>query len=433
MDEVIKIILYVFGNILINVFYIYFIYNLLDKKFKLFEKNNIMMTLTLTIIGLLLNSFFPRAIKFILTFIIMLVVIYYIADKKLYKSLLIFILLEINAAICEMIFSFIINLIMNDDNIILMNILCNYFIIALGTLIVKSKIPRICYIKILNSMKAIKKNEIIIYSLIIILIIIFSTIESYVNLPISIVIITNTSMAIFFISIIAKLITTKNKYQTISDKYQTSISSLKEYESMIDRYRVNNHENKNELMTIRNMIKTKDKKIIDYIDKLVNNKTKDNEIILSKTSKIPEGGLRAIIYSKLNLMDKFKIKYDLEIANDVKTTDLINLSDELIINICKILGVFFDNAIDAVRKIKNKRITIEIYTIDNYLNIDITNTFKDNIDISKLGNQKFTTKGTGHGYGLSLVNKIIEENNNILKNEKRINRNNFTQSLKIKL
>ena len=31
------------------------------------------------------------------------------------------------------------------------------------------------------------------------------------------------------------------------------------------------------------------------------------------------------------------------------------------------------------------------------------------------------------------INKIIEENNNILKNEKRINRNNFTQSLKIKL
>ena len=202
---------------------------------------------------------------------------------------------------------------------------------------------------------------------------------------------------------------------------------------MIDKFRVNNHENKNELMTIRNMIKAKDKTTIEYIDKLVDNKIKDNEKIMYKTSKIPEGGLRATIYSKLCTMDELKIKYTLDIANDVRAADLINLNDEVVLNICKILGVFLDNSIDAVKNLKNKNIDIEIYIMDEKLCVDITNNFKGNLDLNKLGNQKYTTKGEGHGYGLSLVNQIIREYNEILENEKSINGDKFTQTLKIKM
>ena len=132
-------------------------------------------------------------------------------------------------------------------------------------------------------------------------------------------------------------------------------------------------------------------------------------------------------------MDKLKIKYKLNISRDVRTTDLINLDEDIILKICKILGVFLDNAIEAVKHLKKKEIFIEIYSLNNYLCIDITNNFKGNLDLDKISNTKYTTKGDGHGYGLTLVNDILSEDNNKLENEKSINRDTFTQTLKIKM
>ena len=46
---------------------------------------------------------------------------------------------------------------------------------------------------------------------------------------------------------------TKDDYYKIVDKYNSSLTSLKAFEDVLNNYRVDNHENKNHLMTIRNM------------------------------------------------------------------------------------------------------------------------------------------------------------------------------------
>ena len=173
--------------------------------------------------------------------------------------------------------------------------------------------------------------------------------------------------------------------------------------------------------------------VIKYIDALINNKIKDNEKIMKKTAKIPSGGLRATIYSKLCLMDELNIKHTLSISRDVKTTDLIELDEALVLKICNILGVFLDNAIDAVKNLKKKEISVEIYIIDECLCIDITNNFKGNLNLDRISEEKYTTKGDGHGYGLTLVNQILNEELGKLENERSINRDTFTQTLKIKM
>ena len=58
---------------------------------------------------------------------------------------------------------------------------------------------------------------------------------------------------------------------------------------------------------------------------------------------------------------------------------------------------------------------------------------KLHLDLDKISNAKYTTKGDGHGYGLILVNNLLEEEPNRLENEKSINRDTFTQTLKIKM
>ena len=280
-----------------------------------------------------------------------------------------------------------------------------------------------------------KSKEDIVYSLIIIFILVIATAESHMKLPLTLVLVTNVAMAIVFIGIVIMSTKIKENYNKINSKYETSISSLKEYEVMIDKFRVDTHENKNEILTIRNMIRDKNNKedIVKYIDKLVDNKIKDNDKIMKKTAKIPSGGLRATIYSKLCLMEKLKIKYTLNISRDIRTTDLIDLDEDIVLKICKILGVFLDNAIEAVKGLKKKEIAIEMYNIDNELCIDITNNFEGNLDLDKINNMKYTTKGEGHGYGLTLVNKLLEEESDKLENEKSVNRDTFTQTLKIKM
>jgi two-component system sensor histidine kinase AgrC len=395
--------------------------------------------LFLTIILVTITNFiFPKVIKLLLNFAFLILINYFTVSKKLKQSIFAVIISQTILWISEFSFVIIMSIFYkgNIQGIIqlpLVYVLMNFYITIISFSILKTKWP-IKLFNILNSFSSFSQtSEPIIYSIIIICIIIISTAESHMKLPTTIVLITNVIIGIIFIAIIFISSKTEVKYNQINGKYETSINSLREYEAMIDKFRVNNHENKNQLLTVRNMIKDNPDKAIEYIDTLVNHKFKDNEAIMYRTSKIPEGGLRATIYSKLCIMDKEKIKYTLDIANDVRTAELINIDDDLTLDICKILGVFLDNAIEAVKSLRKRQIDIEMYIMDGKLCIDITNNFKGNFDLEKIGSKKYSTKGANHGYGLSLVSQIIKEHSNVLENEKSINKNTFTQCLKIKM
>lgn len=385
------------------------------------------------------SQFFPNPIKIVIIFITLIAINYFFINQKIKKSIISVTISQLILALSEFSFAIILSIFYSGDiqkftQNELVFFFLNVYIIIISFLILKSKLIIKVYSS-LNTSIGKSNNETMAYVIMIMVVAIISTTESYMNLPTILVLITNTLMAVIFIGIIITSSNLKTKYDKINSKYETSISSLKEYEIMIDKFRVSTHENKNEFYTIRNMLKEEnnDEKVIKYIDKLIDNKIKDSDKIMKKTAKIPEGGLRATIYSKLCLMDKLKIKYKLNISRDVRTTDLINLDEDIILKICKILGVFLDNAIEAVKHLKKKEIFIEIYSLNNYLCIDITNNFKGNLDLDKISNTKYTTKGDGHGYGLTLVNDILSEDNNKLENEKSINRDTFTQTLKIKM
>lgn len=242
------------------------------------------------------------------------------------------------------------------------------------------------------------------------------------------------NITIFIIMIIMYILAKKEKeYIKIYDKYNTTLNSLKEYEDILDKYRVSNHENKNQLLTIRNMISDKSKKVAKYIDEIVKNKLKDDERIMQEVSIIPAGGLRGLVYSKVLDMKQKEIEYELNISKDVRTVDLINrIDDRDMLDICQIIGVYIDNAIQEVANLKEKYINIELYLESDELVFGISNYYEGKIELDKLEEKGYTTKGRGHGYGLSLTKKIIS-NNKRLKNEKRLSKETFTQVLKIKM
>ena len=160
-------------------------------------------------------------------------------------------------------------------------------------------------------------------------------------------------------------------------------------------------------------------------------KYEDNEKLLFKTSVIPSGGLRATIYSEILKIIDNKIQYSLNIDKNLKTIDFIEMDTDSIIDICKIIGIFIDNAIDEVQYLKEKNILISIFLEGDFLCIKVSNNYGRIIDINKIFDEGYTTKGKGHGYGLFLVKKIIEKNKNFeIKTE--ISKNYFSQTLFIK-
>ena len=96
------------------------------------------------------------------------------------------------------------------------------------------------------------------------------------------------------------------------------------------------------------------------------------------------------------------------------------------------MGVLLDNAIEGSSTCDDKRMMISLYVDEGDMVIDISNRFNGNVDVDKLDLEGYTTKGEGHGYGLSLVKKIVSESN-IFENERTIRKDIFKQVIKVKI
>lgn len=284
------------------------------------------------------------------------------------------------------------------------------------------------YNYILNSIQKISKRFLALFSIVIISIANVLAATTYYEIDVRVLIFINVSFSLICFLIVLYSFKMQHNYNRVSDKYNIAINSLNDYESMMTKYRIENHENKNLLLTIRAMVINKEKDIPEYINSIIENKYTDNDKLLKKMAIIPSGGLRATIYSEILKIQDNNIKYTLNIDDNIKTFDLIELDTGDIIDICKIIGVLIDNAIEEVKKLKDKNIGISLYLEKEILNIKVSNNYSGRIEIDKIFDEGYTTKGAGRGYGLSLVKKIIDNNSNF-SNKIEISDKIFSQIL----
>jgi two-component system sensor histidine kinase AgrC len=174
---------------------------------------------------------------------------------------------------------------------------------------------------------------------------------------------------------------------------------------------------------------TKSKEAISYIDKILKNEKDDYNIeLLKKLHYLPQGGLKGLIYYKIEQMIDKKIDVYVDISSNLKNTKVLkdNLQD-----ISKIIGVYLDNAIEAALNADKKYIIIESYMEDDNIVFKFSNTYKESVDLNKVDKEGYTTKGEGKGYGLSLVKDILE-NNKTFSQERELNGIYYVQKLYIK-
>lgn len=237
-------------------------------------------------------------------------------------------------------------------------------------------------------------------------------------------------LSVFSIVLVFFYFKINNKYLTVYEKYNVSLESVREFEKIIENYKINTHENKNQFRIIRNM--SKNKKIISYIDALLGENVNDDEKLLMDVQSIPTGGLRGILYSKLLVIKEQEISFDLVVSRKINYNLVNSIDDYTLTAICRILGVLLDNAIEEVKYLKDKYIMIELYDEDSNIVISITNNYEGYVDIDSINNPGVSTKGKTHGYGLSLVQKLVRENKKI-QHSSEFFEDNFMQKIKIKV
>ena len=156
-----------------------------------------------------------------------------------------------------------------------------------------------------------------------------------------------------------------------------------------------------------------------------NTKIELDNIVLSHLNNIKVPSIKNLLTNKIISAQNNDFKINIYIENEI---------DNFYVNemqLSRILGIFLDNSLEAGLELDNNRfIELIILKANKTIVIQITNTFKNtNLDIDKINESGYSTKGENRGIGLSSANDIISKHNMILNT--RIEDNLFKQILTI--
>jgi len=415
----------------------YVLSKILDRRTQWKSAKTYTMILFLTILSILNFLYVDNFIRILTSTFAIIVSGYILFREDLHKTFVATIFEQIITFIAEILFALIMILIFKIDTNGLFNDIQGTLLINIGVSIIAIGLVNIKpllkfmrkitnFVVNLNGMTKYLLMIILMVTLNVLLMFVYSSTDNISMLFI------NLSFILIYSFIVYGSLNEKNKNMIFKAENKALMDNLNEYEKILDLQRVANHENKNQLLAIKGMAQ-QNEDIVGYIDEIVKEHRSINDNLYSKTKHIPSGGMQGIMYQKMLVMNDKKIKVNLDISKSIKNLDFDKINSKLNYDICRILGVFLDNAIEETEKIskKEKEINVSMYGEENQLVIEISNYFLEMPNLEKMDEKGYTTKSKGHGYGLPLVKDIVEKNENI-ENYRQITKEIFTQGLRIK-
>lgn len=156
-----------------------------------------------------------------------------------------------------------------------------------------------------------------------------------------------------------------------------------------------------------------------------NTKIDLDNIVLSHLNNIKVLSIKNLLTSKIISAQNNDFKVNICIEDEI---------DDFYVNemqLSRVLGIFLDNSLETGLELDNNRfLELLILKVNKTIAIQITNTFKNNnLDMDKINESGYSSKGENRGIGLSSANDIISKHNMILNT--RIEDNLFKQILTI--
>ena len=331
--------------------------------------------------------------------------------------------------------------IINDDSLVLLNnyktLDWNAFYINLITLILAAIIIfliRKILIEVIKNITMSKNREkfLLLFTYASFVIIIFfqppDNMPSLQAITDMLIIFVVTGLGIFNVA-------TEKKTEDLINHYQEIFEYSKANGELLTHYKMQVHESKNRLLMIKGMLDGPKKDTIKYIDGLlkeINNNRNNKYYWLAELKYIPFPGIRNFINYKLIKLRELGAEIEVFVSSDLEKIDVSSFGEAEYNQLSTILGVILDNMIESISKTNEKLVSINMYIEDGKIHNEYVNSYTGKIDISRLNEVGYTTKGEQHGVGLPLVDKIIKMNKRFDCNPEIID-NFFVQHLSIKL
>ena len=387
----------------------------------------------LSTINTLLNYTFSKILIFYFLYVICL----YFTFKDKIKNLItrsIFIYLtvmivEVFVGIIMIIFPFSNILEVNNDS--LFKLVISLLIMLISLLIFYIRLFKDLIKEIVNFFD----NKDILFNVLVVTIIIFLisciTFKNALNYKSVTYLIINIITLICFILILSVCLYNIIMRKKAEDKEEILLNFIKKYEFIIDKDRINRHEMLNNLLVLKSFKNKGSKEYLFLLDNFIKEYKTTTSNVLKNLYKLPSG-LKGIIYYKLYDMEKEGIKTFIKISSR-SVSKLDKMEVNIYSKICKIVGILLDNAIESAKACNNKNISIDMYENKDNISIEIINTATiKEIDLSRINEKNYSSKGKNRGYGLYLVNRMINSTNK-LELEQKILNNTFVSILKINL
>ena len=220
----------------------------------------------------------------------------------------------------------------------------------------------------------------------------------------------NLLLVILFCAIIFLLLKEKNESTSLSIKYEQLFHYLENYEKELSRKSMCIHEFENQLIAIKGFNDNKNEDLEKYLATIINDTRSTETKLLKDMENVPIGGLRGLIYYKLSYLTDEGFFVNTSVSSKVKKTLFSDRNSRIYKDIIKITGILLDNAIESARESKEKQIYLEIYYEKGTFFFVLSNTYGKALNLLRLSETGYSTKGKGRGYGLTLANKIVSDN-----------------------
>jgi len=407
----------------------------IGKRFKV-SVNNILLIVIASLINCYFINNYESTVRMIVTNLELAILLKIIYNKSIVKSLIATLFIYLGYAVSEMVFVVIFNFILKIDldfiNTSWGALISNVAIIAIFLALSNLEL----YIKTVKRiMNCYKDNELINNVLLItIAFITFFALTYPISIKAKFDLETITYILVFICTIVfvSGFFREKTRSDELSVEYDHLLNYVKVYEKEVNEKSKSHHEYKNQLIIIRDMLKDKNKKAQKYISDLLEDSfSETDENLLKNLQYIPDGGLKGLIYFKLSALKEKKCQVHVLVDQILENKKLWKTCLDNLVDVSKIIGVFLDNAIEALEEEKEKYLIIDVEYEDKNLIFKISNSCTKHIESNKLDVEGYSTKGSKHGYGLPLVKDIVN-NNPLLSNKREQNGKFFVQYLYIK-
>lgn len=419
----------------INLLVLVYCYSKTNSEVGISKFNKYFLTMLISALVFVVNMYVTTSVKFVLIYLLLCLLFYLNYREKylyltLFKTILIYILMFITDIIASLI---LMNLTVptNPDVINLLK--------ALGTLlnsILMFGLFKINYfVNLLNKflLMIMKKEAKILTIFAILLLITLWCVGFEYRLHASFVSFVSLITIVIFLCLMVSVMVYQyfNNKEVENEKQQLQ-ELMHEYENVLNQTSENRHEMLNDLLILRSIADKNSSEFTRTLDGIIRQYDTKKFKKYTSLAKLPTG-VKGMIYYKIAFINENEINFD-TVVNGVDYAKFEAMDKELYYKVCKILGILMDNAIDACVDSDKKKLVVSVYTENEDLCVEIDNSYSGIVDKDGIKKKGYTTKGKNHGYGLTILNRIVDETKE-LEFEQSINDKDklFTSILKIKL